>query len=154
MQEIRLSPSGYGTAISEKELDTWTKTVNLDPWKAEVCALSLSAAPDEARAVFFTNPGPYQFEPGMTRHKARKLAFDIMEQNFFTSPKITKIAVNMAFETKFTARYGKYVLMPCADPFLMWIRLSQLLLPHKIKNPKRPYPCFLARILAPGTAGL
>lgn len=128
-----------GTAISEKELAAWTKSVNLDPWKAEVCALSLSAAPDEARAVFFTNPGPYQFEPGLTRSEARKLAFDIMEQDFFTSPKITKIAVNTAFETKFTARYGKYILMPCADPFLMWIRLSQLLLPHKIKNPKRPY---------------
>ena len=45
----------------------------------------------------------------------------------------------MNFDTKFTAKYGKYILMPCADPFIAWIRLSQLLLPNKIKNPKRPY---------------
>lgn len=136
----RIPPTNAdGNQVSEKELEAWTKDVNLDPWKAEVCAMSLAAAADEARAIFISNPGPYQFEPGLTRFAARKLLFDTLEADFFTSPDITKIAVNMAFETKFTAKYGKYILMPCADPFLAWIRLSQLLLPHKIHNPKRPY---------------
>lgn len=128
-----------GNTVTGKELDAWTKSVNLDPWKAEVCAMSLSAAADEARAIFIDNPGANQFEPGLPRSEARKRLFDTLEAEFFTDPKITKIAVNLAFETKFTAKYGKYVLMPCADPFLAWIRISQLLLPHKIKNPKRPY---------------
>lgn len=128
-----------GNPVTGKELDTWTKDINLDPWKAEVCAMSLSAAPDEARAIFIDNPGANQFEPGLPRHEARKRLFDILEADFFTSPDIVKIAVNMSFETKFTAKYGKYILMPCADPFIAWIRISQLVLPHKIKNPKRPY---------------
>jgi DNA polymerase-1 len=128
-----------GNPITDKALDAWTKDVNLDPWKAEVCAMSLSADPNEARAIFIDNPGSKQFEPGLPRNEARKRLFDVLEADFFTSPDIIKIAVNMPFETKFTAKYGKYILMPCADPFLMWIRMSQLLLPHKIKNPKRPY---------------
>lgn len=128
-----------GTPVTGKALDAWTRDVNLDPWKAEVCAMSLSAAPDEARAIFIDNPGIDQFEPALSRSEARRQLFDTLERYFFTNPKIVKIAVNMNFETKFTAKYGKYILMPCADPFIAWIRLSQLLLPHKIKNPKRPY---------------
>lgn len=128
-----------GNTVTGKELDAWTKDVNLDPWKAEVCAMSLAAAADEARAIFIDNPGANQFEPGLPRSEARKRLFDILEADFFTSPDIMKIAVNLSFETKFTAKYGKYILMPCADPFLGWIRISQLILPHKIKNPKRPY---------------
>ena len=128
-----------GNPVEGKELDSWTRDVNLDPWKAEVCAMSLSAACDEARAIFIDNPGANQFEPGLPRGEARKRLFDTLEKYFFTNPNIMKIAVNMNFETKFTAKYGKYILMPCADPFIGWIRISQLLLPHKIKNPKRPY---------------
>lgn len=128
-----------GNTVTGKALDTWTRDVNLDPWKAEVCAMSLAASPDEARAIFIDNPGANQFEPGLPRTEARKRLFDTLETDFFTSPDIVKIAVNMSFESKFTAKYGKYILTPCADPFLAWIRISQLLLPHKIKNPKRPY---------------
>lgn len=128
-----------GNTVTGKALDSWTKDVNLDPWKAEVCAMSLSAAADEARAIFIDNPGINQFEPALSRSEARTRLFDALEQHFFTNPKIVKIAVNMNFEAKFTAKYGKYILMPCADPFIAWIRLSQLLLPQKIKNPKRPY---------------
>lgn len=128
-----------GNTVTGKALDSWTRDVNLDPWKAEVCAMSLSAACDEARAIFIDNPGINQFEPGLSRSEARVRLFDTLEKYFFTNTKVTKIAVNMNFETKFTAKYGKYILMPCADPFIAWIRLSQLLLPQKIKNPKRPY---------------
>ena len=128
-----------GNTVTGKALDAWTRDVNLDPWKAEVCAMSLSAKSDEARAIFIDNPGINQFEPALSRSEARKRLFDTLERYFFTNSQIVKIAVNMNFETKFTAKYGKYILMPCADPFIAWIRLSQLLLPHKIKNPKRPY---------------
>jgi DNA polymerase-1 len=125
--------------ISGKQLDTWLKNVNLDPQRGEVCAMSLSAAPDEARAIFIDNPGSKQFEPTLSRVDARKLMFTILEKHFFTSSKIVKIAVNMNFEEKYTAKYGKYILMPVADPFVMWIRTLQLVAPHKINNPKRPY---------------
>ena len=129
----------YGNLVTGKELDAWTKDVNLDPWKAEVCAMSLSAACDEARAIFIDNPGANQFEPGLPRSEARRRLFNTLEKYFFTNTKIMKIAVNMAFETKFTAKYGKYILMPCADPFIAWIRIMQLIAPQKIANPKRPY---------------
>ena len=139
-KDHRIPPTDEdGNTVTGKALDSWTRDVNLDPWKAEVCAMSLSAACDEARAIFIDNPGANQFEPGLSRSEARKRLFDTLEQYFFTNHKIVKIAVNMNFETKFTAKYGKYILMPCADPFIAWIRLSQLLLPNKIKNPKRPY---------------
>lgn len=139
-KDHRIPPTDEdGNTVTGKALDSWTRDVNLDPWKAEVCAMSLSAACDEARAIFIDNPGANQFEPGLSRSEARKRLFDTLEQHFFTNHKIVKIAVNMNFETKFTAKYGKYILMPCADPFIAWIRLSQLLLPNKIKNPKRPY---------------
>lgn len=139
-KDHRIPPTDEdGNTVTGKALDSWTRDVNLDPWKAEVCAMSLSAACDEARAIFIDNPGANQFEPGLSRSEARKRLFDTLEQYFFTNHKIIKIAVNMNFETKFTAKYGKYILMPCADPFIAWIRLSQLLLPNKIKNPKRPY---------------
>lgn len=128
-----------GNTVTGKALDNWTRDVNLDPWKAEVCAMSLSAAADEARAIFIDNPGINQFEPALSRSEARIRLFDTLEKYFFTNTKVVKIAVNMNFETKFTAKYGKYILMPCADPFIAWIRLSQLILPQKIKNPKRPY---------------
>lgn len=128
-----------GKQLEGKALDSWLRTVNLDPHRGEVCAMSLSAAPDEARAIFITNPGTKQFEPGRSRSEARKLLFDTLEKYFFTNNKIVKIAVNMNFEEKYTAKYGKYILMPVADPFIMWIRVLQLVAPHKIKNPKRPY---------------
>lgn len=128
-----------GNTVTGKALDSWTKSINLDPHKAEVCAMSLAAGPDEARAIFIDNPGRKQFMPGTDRHEARKLLFDTLEALFFTNTKIVKIAVNMAFESKMTARYGKYILMPCADPFVGWIRCLQLVAPHKISNPKRPY---------------
>lgn len=73
--------------------------------------MSLSAACDEARAIFIDNPGANQFEPGLSRSEARKRLFDTLEWYFFTNHKIVKIAVNMNFETKFTAKYGKYILM-------------------------------------------
>ncbi len=139
-RDHRIPPTDdSGEPVTGKALDAWTKDVNLDPWKAEVCAMSLAAAPDEARAIFIDNPGANQFEPGLPRTEARRRLFDTLEKHFFTNTKIMKIAVNMAFETKFTAKYGKYILMPCADPFLMWIRLQQLIAPQKIANPKRPY---------------
>lgn len=128
-----------GNTVTGKALDSWTKSINLDPHKAEVCAMSLAAAPDEARAIFIDNPGRKQFMPDLSRQAARELLFDTLEAHFFTNNKIVKIAVNMAFESKMTARYGKYILMPCADPFIGWIRTLQLVAPHKISNPKRPY---------------
>lgn len=114
--------------------------VALDPWKSDICAMSISAAPDEARAIFISHKkGTRLFEPLKNRDDARNLLMDTLERRFFTNPKIVKIAINLAFETKFTAKYGKYLLMPVADPFTAWIRVLQLVAPQKIKNPKVPY---------------
>jgi len=111
----------------------------LDPWKADLCSMSLAAGPNEARAVFVSHKkGNNLFEPSLGRDEARQLLMDTLERLFFTNSKIMKIAVNLAFEAKLTAKYGKYVLMPVADPFVAWVRLTQLLTPHKIKNPKKP----------------
>ena len=115
------------------------KKAPLDPHKAEICSMSLAAGPDEARAIFISHKkGTKLFEPMRTREEARKLVMDTLERRFFTNKKIMKIAVNLAFETKFTAKYGKYILMPCADPLVMWVRVQQLVTPQKIKDPKRP----------------
>lgn len=112
----------------------------LDPHKAEICALSLAAGPDEARAIFISNkPGKRTFEPAMNREEARTLIFNILEEELFHSPDTRKIAVNLQFEAAHTAALGKYILPPVADPFIMWIRCLQVVAPQKIEEPKRPY---------------
>lgn len=111
----------------------------LDPHFAEICAVSFSAAPDEARAVFISlQPGKRTFEPGLSREEARRLVFDLIEEAFFHSPSITKVAFNLSFETKHSAALKKYILPPVADPLVMWVRLLQVVAPHKIKDEKKP----------------
>lgn len=111
----------------------------LDPWQAEICTVSLSAAPHEAKVIFISNkPGVNTFEPRMTRDAARVACFDLLEKLLFKNRKITKIAVNLAFETKMTAALGKYILTPVADPLIMWVRCLQIVAPQKIKDPKKP----------------
>ena len=111
----------------------------LDPWKSDLCSMSLSAKPHEARAIFVSHKkGTNLFEPQLGRNEARALLMDTLERHFFTNTKILKVAVNLAFESKLTAKYGKYVLMPVADPFVAWVRITQLTMPHKITNPKKP----------------
>jgi DNA polymerase-1 len=111
----------------------------LDPWQAEICTVSLSAAANEARVVFISNkPGANTFEPHLTRDAARVAAFDTIERLLFKNRKITKIAVNLAFETKMSAALGKYILSPVADPLIMWVRCLQVVNPEKIKDPKKP----------------
>lgn len=78
-KDHRIPPTDEdGNTVTGKALDSWTRDVNLDPWKAEVCAMSLSAACDEARAIFIDNPGANQFEPGLSRSEARKRLFDTL----------------------------------------------------------------------------
>ena len=46
-KDHRIPPTDEdGNTVTGKALDSWTRDVNLDPWKAEVCAMSLSAACD------------------------------------------------------------------------------------------------------------
>ena len=127
----------------EKAMDAATEDflkAPLDPWKAEICTVSLSAAPNEARVIFINNPGENQFKTAafVTTEGRRNLVFDVLDQYLFRSRKITKIAVNLAFETKQTAKLGKYILSPVADPLIMWVRCMQIMAPEKIPNPKFP----------------
>ncbi len=129
----------------------------LDPWKAEICTVSLSAAPHEARVLFINNKGfnkykdnlggtvkvrsgetPAQALERSRDERNRQEVFDILDKHFFRNKKITKIAVNLAFETKQTARLGKYILSPVADPLIMWVRCLQIVAPESIKDPKKP----------------
>lgn len=123
-----------------KKLDEAYGETALDPWRSDVVAFSLSAQPHEARAVFLDlQPGRNLFEPGMSREDAHRLAFDILNDCFFRSAQIMKVAFNLSFEAKHSAKLAKYVFMPCADPMLMAIRCQQVVAPGNIKNPKAPY---------------
>lgn len=128
-----------GLPIEGKDLDKWLKSVNLDPWKADICTLSLSAAGHESRVIPISHKKGKIFEPSLTREEARKLVMDIVDKYVFSSSKVTKIAVNLGFETKHTAKHGKYILMPVADPLIMWVRCMQVISPQKIKVPKKPF---------------
>lgn len=137
--------AGYKADLkpAEAELKRVTKeyeSTPLNPWRSEVVAFSLSAASHEARAVFLDlRPGANLFESNLPREKARALAFEILDDHFYRSARIMKIAVNLSFESAFTAKYGKYVLMPVADPFIAWVRILQVACPHKIKHAKTPW---------------
>lgn len=104
----------------------------LDPWKADICTVSLSASPNEARVIFIDNDGFNKF------NGTREEVFDLLDTNLFKNQKITKIAVNLSFETKHTLKLDKYILSPVADPLIMWVRCMQLIMPEKIDNPKTP----------------
>lgn len=110
----------------------------LDPWKGQICTVSISAAPDESRVVPISHRVGKIFEPDMSRDEARTLVLDTLERRLFQNPKVIKIAVNLSFETKFAAKYAKYILMPVADPLVMWTRCMQVTAPQKIKDPKKP----------------
>lgn len=111
----------------------------LDPWKADICTCSIAAAPHEARVIFISHKkGKRLFEPQLTRETARKLVMDTLDKYFFRNPKIVKIAVNLAFETKQSAKHAKYILPPVADPLIMWTRCLQVAAPQHIKDPKKP----------------
>jgi DNA polymerase-1 len=67
----------------------------LDPWKSEICTVSLSAAPHEARVVFIGNEGANQFIPDWTCSggKAGRIqtnrdrVFNILNQYLFQNSK-------------------------------------------------------------------
>ncbi|XJZ25978.1 bifunctional 3'-5' exonuclease/DNA polymerase [Bacillota bacterium Lsc_1132] len=125
--------------LEGKQLDNWLKNVNLDPWKADISTLSISAAEHESRVIPISHKAGKNFEPGLDRDEARQLVMDTVDRLIFRNNKIVKIAVNLGFETKHTAKHGKYILMPVADPLLMWVRCMQVVSPQKIKVPKKPY---------------
>jgi len=130
----------------------------LDPWKSEICTVSLSAAPHEARVVFIGNPGANQYKLNVNNIKenmeyksgssfmlpsdyadlVRKEVFEILNKHLFQNRKITKVAVNLSFETKQTTKLGMYIMEPVADPLIMWVRCMQVVAPQKILDVKRP----------------
>lgn len=125
--------------LEGKELEAWLKNVNLDPWKADICTLSLSAAAHESRVVPISHKQGAIFEPSLERDAARAMVMDTIDRLLFSNKKVTKIAINLGFETKHTAKHGKYILSPVADPLIMWVRCMQLIAPQKIKSPKKPF---------------
>ena len=98
----------------------------MDPWKGEICTVSLSAAAHESRVVPISHKVGQVFEPSMDRDEARKLVLDLLDEYLFKNEKVLKIAVNLSFETKYAAKYGKYILGKVADPLIMWVRCLQI----------------------------
>ncbi|WP_332648832.1 bifunctional 3'-5' exonuclease/DNA polymerase [Lysinibacillus sp. 54212] len=111
----------------------------LDPWKGDVCTVSFSAAPNESRVVPISHKVGKNIAPVMTRDAARKAVFDLMDKYLFTHKETLKIAVNLSFETKYSAKYGRYIMGRVADPLMMWTRCMQLGAPGRLKDTKRPY---------------
>ncbi len=111
----------------------------LDPWKGEICTCSLAAYPHEARAIFISHKkGTRIFEPERSRTEARKLAMDTIDRILFRSRMTVKVAWNLSFETKYTAKYAKYIMAPVSDPQVSSVRCMQIVLPQKIADPKKP----------------
>ncbi|MEC3841525.1 bifunctional 3'-5' exonuclease/DNA polymerase [Bacillus amyloliquefaciens] len=127
--------------LSDEEKEQYRKEYlrsPLDPWKGEICTLSIAAAPHETRVIPISHKKGRNFEGHLTRDKARQLVLDTLEKMIFTNNKVLKIAVNLSFETKFAAKYGKYILGRVADPLIMWVRCLQVAAPQKIIDPKKP----------------
>lgn len=110
----------------------------LDPHRGEICTVSLTAAPHESRVIPIDHKQGRVFEPELSREEARKLVMDTLDRLIFRNPNVIKIAVNLSFETKYAAKYGKYILMPVADPLVMWVRCLQVAAPKRLKDPKKP----------------
>lgn len=130
----------YYESLSEEEqqeLENDFLRSPLDPWKADVCTLSLSAAPHEARIIPISHKVGDNFGAIYGEH-VREVVMDVLDAHLFRNEKIIKIAVNLIFETKFTAKYGKYILSPVADPLMMWVRCLQILAPQKLEDAKKP----------------
>lgn len=117
--------------------DVYLKTP-LDPWQGEVCTVSFSAAPNEARVIPISHKVGKNIAPELDRNAAREAVFDLMDKYLFTHKKTLKIAVNLAFETKYTTKYGRYILGRVADPLIMWVRCMQLGAPGRLKDAKKP----------------
>jgi DNA polymerase-1 len=110
----------------------------LDPHKGEVCTVSFSAAPNEARVIPISHKTGKNIAPVMTREAAREAVFNLMDKYLFHHKETLKIAVNLAFETKYTAKYERYILGRVADPLIMWVRCMQLAAPGRLKDLKKP----------------
>lgn len=139
--EIACSTGALDEKEAEKQREVLEKEylrTPLDPWKGEICTVSLSAAAHESHVVPISHKVGQVFEPEMTRDEARKVVLDLMDEYLFQNKDVIKIAVNLSFETKYAVKYGKYILGKVADPLIMWVRCMQIVAPNKIKNPKKP----------------
>lgn len=110
----------------------------LDPWKGEICTVSISALPHEAIVVPISHKAGKNIASHMTRNEARTAVLDLMDKYVFTDEEVLKIAVNLAFETKYAAKYERYILGPVADPLMMWVRIMQVAAPGRLRNVHRP----------------
>ncbi|WP_433958570.1 bifunctional 3'-5' exonuclease/DNA polymerase [Cytobacillus horneckiae] len=110
----------------------------LDPNKGEICTVSIAALPNESRVIPISHKVGKNIAPHMERGAAREAVLDLMDKYLFHHKETLKIAVNLSFETKYSAKYGRYILGRVADPLIMWVRCMQLAAPGRIKNPKKP----------------
>jgi len=120
----------------DKLIDSREENYNyspLDPHRAEICTVSLSAVPHEARVLFLSH------EEGSLGYEHDTLAFMLdFQQYILMNKSVKKIAYNLNFETKMSLKYGVYIGMPAIDPFVMIVRTLQAIKPNEIVDPKLP----------------
>lgn len=121
-----------------KELKEEFLRTPLDPWKGEICTVSISAEPHEAIVVPISHKAGKNITSNLSRNEARTAVLDLLDKYIFTCKKTLKIAVNLSFETKYAAKYERYILGPVADPLMMWVRCMQVAAPGRLKDVHRP----------------
>lgn len=117
------------------------KRTPLCPWQGKIVTLSIAAAANESRVIFIDHKkGSKNYgSEAMTRDAAREEILNLLEELIFQDKDIMKIAYNLPFETKFSAKHGKYIVGKVADPFVMIVRVLQVAAPQKIQSPTAPY---------------
>jgi len=111
----------------------------LDPHRADICTVSLSAAPHEARVLFLSHEeGTQHYLSELCRDNARDSFLKDFECLILRDTNVKKIAYNLNFETKMAMKYGIYIGMPAIDPFVMIVRTLQAVNPKEIEDPKMP----------------
>lgn len=137
-EELKLatSPSAIKAANKvlkdfDKEIDEkedYFKLAPLDPHRAKICTCSISYKPNQACVVFLQHDtGSQHFLSHLTRAEALAIFLKQFEEHILSCRMIEKIAYNLSFETKMLLKYGVYVQKPVVDPFIMIVRVLQVI---------------------------
>lgn len=122
-----------------KELEETFSKTPFDPHQADICTVSISAKAHESRVIPISHKVGKNIAPELSRDEAREAVLDLMDRYVFTHEPTLKIAVNLAFETKFAARYKRYILGRVADPLMMWVRSMQIAAPGRLNSLSKPH---------------
>lgn len=119
----------------EKEIDGLKEQalkLALDPQASDICTFSFSYQPNESFVVYLDHKKGTNIDCG------KEEALMLLNDQIFKNADIMKIAYNLAFESKFSAKRKHYIVGNCADPMMMIIRVLQVISPDEV-NPDSPF---------------